>query len=115
MMILPRAILWSVFLLVYTYAFAQEGLRPEEVMRLSKLQKEIRGTYQIQMLGTRKQPAVPLELIQQIENNRKENEVSYINYCSDYRIMVLPRNRISSDSFIPIQPITFISLNEIDQ
>lgn len=66
------------------------------------------------MLGTRKQPAVPLTLIQQIENNRKENEVSYINYCSDYRIMVLPRNRISSESFIPVKPITIIPLDELD-
>ena len=114
-MIASRAILGFSFLLIAAPSFGQEGLQPEKVVALTKLQKEIRGTYQIQMLGTRKQPVIPLELIQQIENNRKENEVSYINYCSDYRIMVLPRNIISSESFIPVKPITFISLDETDQ
>ncbi len=114
-MIASRAILGFLFLLIVASSFGQEGLQPEKVVALTKLQKEIEGTYQIQMLGTRKQPIVPLEVIRLIEDKRKENEIYYINYCPDYRIMVLPRNRISSESFVPVKPITFISLNEIDQ
>ena len=114
-MIASKAILGFSFLLIAASSFGQEGLQPDKGVALTKLQKAIEGTYQIQMLGTRKQPIVPLEVIRQIEDKRKENEIFYINYCPDYRIMVLPRNMISSESFVPVKPITFISLNEIDQ
>ena len=90
--------------------FAQEDLSKEEVELYTQMTHQAAGTYQFQMVNTRDLPTVPLSIIKQIEENRDVNEVVYYQYSEKMRIMILPKNTIKAEGFIPIESIKYVSI-----
>lgn len=66
---------------------------------LQALKKELKGTYQIQMLGTRKKAAIPMSLYGKIDSARKEKEVVYYEVSDLMRVKILPRQTIEAKGF----------------
>ena len=74
--------------------------------------KEAHGTYQIQMINTRKMPAIPISLISEIEEKRHQNEVRYFNFKDNIKIKILPKDVIKSTTFEPIERIVHLNSNK---
>jgi len=75
--------------------------------------EEIEGTWQIQMMGTRKKPAIPITICKKITEERLKSKVHYIQINPLMRIMVLPKTTINSPHFTPIPRIKYLTADEI--
>lgn len=82
---------------------AQSEGSEAEAKDLLKLKKELKGTYQIQMVGTRKRAAIPLSLYEKIDSVRKEEELVYYKVSDIMRVKVLPSSQIEAEGFKGIQ------------
>jgi len=102
-----KVILFVVFLLTAAFVKAQDNLSPEEVQRLTELHQSIRGTYQIQTNGLRKQSALDLKMVEQIDAARNESEITFIEYGPNRRILILPRQTIEAKDFKPIKLLSY--------
>nr|WP_294936622.1 hypothetical protein [uncultured Flavobacterium sp.] len=83
---------YVILLLVFfpTFLFAQET---------AKWPNKMEGTYQIEFLKTAKEPvAVTGEILQKIEANRKEGQISYLIINEQCRIKILPKNALSESN-----------------
>lgn len=87
--------------------------RKAETSRLMSLLNKLEGTYQIQVIDSREQPTIPLTLMETIELNRHVTEVKYIWLKSNMRVKILPKNEISSPSFIGIPRVINISASDL--
>lgn len=77
---------------------AQNDARTEnrEAMEaFKKLDKRLKGTYQIQMIDTRALPQTSYELLKRIEEERKPNQRTYFNFKKNIRVMVLSEDEIN--------------------
>ena len=57
--------------------YSQADLPKEKVQELVALNNQLAGTWQVQMVGTRSQPIIPINLIERIEAIRSNSEVKY--------------------------------------
>ncbi|MFP5471585.1 MAG: hypothetical protein ACLGGV_08300, partial [Bacteroidia bacterium] len=55
----------------------KEELSKERIEQISQLNQQFEGTYQIQMIDTRKQPALPFDLVERVNAVRKQNEETF--------------------------------------
>jgi len=101
-----------VFLFTAAFTQAQDNLPAEKVSELTELHRQIRGTFQIQIEGTRKQQALTLSMVEQIENARSETEITFIPFGSQHRILILPRQTIEADGFKPIKLLSYSYTDE---
>lgn len=109
-----RFVFILLFLIVSTTTvIAQETLSQDEVEELQSMSIKAKGTYQIQMIDTRSLPTIPLSLIKEIEKNRNDNEIVYLNINSNMRIKILSRTMINKNDFVLIDQIVYISSNEL--
>ena len=107
-----KVILVVVFLSTAAFAKAQDNLSPEKVVELTELHQSIRGTYQIQLDGIRKQVALTLSMVEQIDAARSETEITYLPYSAQIRILILPRQTIRAKDFKPIKSVSHKYTNE---
>ncbi|MBW8049528.1 MAG: hypothetical protein FVQ77_04165 [Cytophagales bacterium] len=94
-------------------AFAQVSNEKKTVVKQSvnQLSKELEGTWQIQVINSRKMPAIPIQVVETIEQRRLDNDTSYYYLDPDIRIMILPRKVISNKNFQKLEKITYISID----
>ena len=107
-----KVILVVVFLSTAAFAKAQDNLSPEKVVELTELHQSIRGTYQIQLDGIRKQVALTLSMVEQIDAARSETEITYLPYGTKIRILILPRQTIKAKDFKSIKSVSHKYTNE---
>lgn len=91
-----------ILLLVFfpMFLFAQEK---------AKLKSNLEGTYQIEFLKSAKEPiGMSPDLIEKIENARKEIQVSYVVVNEHCRIKVLPKNLIAKAQIRPLEEYVIV-------
>jgi hypothetical protein len=66
------------------------------------------GTFQIQVVNSRINPTVGVEIIEKIESERKETEIVYIPLRENVRIMVLPNREILNADFKKIPYFQYV-------
>lgn len=75
-----------------------------------QLQTELQGKFQIQMIGTRAQPAISQELLLEIKNRQNQTETVYFDYKPTIRIMILSKNEVTNGLIIsPEEEIIYIN------
>jgi hypothetical protein len=95
---------------------AQSDLSEEEVQELKSLQKDLKGTYQIQVIGSRAKPAIPLALYRTIDEKRDPEEVVYHEMSERMRVKILPEKQIQSSDFEGVEErIVHISEKEAER
>ncbi len=65
------------------------------------------GTYQIVITATKQVPVFTDELLITIEQNRKEDEIVYLDLQPGVRITILPRTTINAPGFVPLEEIVY--------
>jgi len=88
---------------------SDENNKTAEKLSLDQLSKKLEGTWQIQVINSRKRPAISIQVVETIEQRRLDNDTSYYYLDPDIRIMILPRKVISNKNFQKLEKISFIS------
>ena len=96
-------------LFVPLLSFSQSSLLKSQVDQYTTMFKEAQGTYQIQMINTKKMPAIPIRLISDIEKQRHQSEVKYLFLDENIKIMILPKDVIENSEFVQIEKIIHLS------
>ena len=103
------------FLVLSSETKAQETVKssrtPEEQKVFDALNQrwnKALGTFQIQVVNSRINPTVGVEIIEKIEASRKETEIVYISLRENVRIMVLPNREIQKADFVKIPYFQYI-------
>lgn len=65
-----------------------------------QLQAELQGKFQIQMIGTRAQPAISEELLEEIKSRQSQSEKVFFDYKANIRIMILSKEEVSNGIII---------------
>ena len=89
------------FFMLSLTVFGQDTTKNTNVTIAEKL-KKYEGTFQIQVKNPRLKPAIPYNIDELIETNRKETEVTYVQLGTTVRLMVLPKSEIRKKSKIDI-------------
>lgn len=53
------------------------------------------GTFQFQIINSRINPQIDINVIDEIEKSRDENKIIYIDYKENIKIMILPKSAIA--------------------
>ena len=69
----------------------------------TKLQKAAKGTYQFIVENTKSQVAFSDEILYEVEKNRDDKEIKYLQLGSQAKVKILPRSVINSKDFVPLQ------------
>lgn len=80
-----------------------------KMKKLREKWDEAQGTFQIQIVNSRKNPQVDVAIIDNILKVRKKEEIIYIPLMEDVRIMVLPLSKIQSSDFKKIELYKYVS------
>lgn len=67
------------------------------------------GTWQIQVINSRNQPYIPGNIIELVTENRKADEVMYMQLGTEVRLKILPLVEINRPGFIPLEKIVHIT------
>ncbi len=70
--------------------------------------ENIEGTYQIQVINSRNQPLIPVNLKELVLKNRDATKIIYIPFGTDVRIKVMSTSEINKTGFKPLEPIANI-------
>lgn len=68
-----------------------------------KVQKAAKGTYQFIVDNIKSQVVFSDEILYEVEKNRDEKEIKYLQLGSQAKVKILPRSVINSADFIPIK------------
>ena len=103
------------FFIISTEIIAQETVKPSRTPEEQKVFDALNqrwnkalGTFQIQVVNSRINPTVGVEIIEKIEANRKETEIVYIPLRENVRIMILPNREIQKADFVKIPYFQYI-------
>jgi preprotein translocase subunit SecF len=69
------------------------------------------GTFQFQVINSRLQPSINVNIIEKIESNRHQTDTVYLKYTEEIRIMILPVKTIQRADFKKLDLIRHISQN----
>ena len=67
----------------------------EEKELLKNRWEKALGTFQFQIINSRINPQIDINIIDEIEKNRDENKIIYINYKENIKIMILSKSTIA--------------------
>lgn len=90
-------ILNSVFSQENTYEITNNKNSQNEIQLLTK---ELKGIYQIQMIGIRSKPTIPQDLLIEIKQKQKKSERVYFDYKKNIKIMILSKDEIMKGEMI---------------
>lgn len=103
------------FFAISTEIIAQETVKPSRTPEeqkafdvLNQRWNKALGTFQIQVVNSRINPTVGVEIIEKIEADRKESEIVYISLRENVRIMVLPHREILKADFVKIPYFQYV-------
>ncbi|MCD6069253.1 MAG: hypothetical protein K0S33_4079 [Bacteroidetes bacterium] len=102
----------SLFMLLSISSFSQAN-GGNETERLMTLNKQLEGTFQIQIIDSREQPTFPLSTLDEIRAKRDTGTVQYIWLKSNVRILILPKNEIADKNFKRLERVKYISSSEM--
>jgi len=109
---MQKLIFCFAFIVICLKATAQSG-SPQLTQAENLLkEKEIEGTYQIQVINSRANPFIPGNLKEIIQKNRSQSETIYVSLGTMVRLKILSENEIKRTDFVPLQKIKHISLEE---
>ena len=97
------------FSLIPTFFISQRNLSEADVSYYTSMLKVAEGTYQIQMINTRKEPILPINIIDKIENIRHQTDIKYLNLNSETRIKVLSKELIENPTFNNIKKVIYLN------
>ena len=100
-----KKISFLIILFLPILTLSQRVLSKSQVDQFTSMLQDAQGTYQIQMIGTRKMPAIPISLISDIEKLRHQSEVKYLFLDENIKIMILPKDVIENSQFVQIEKI----------
>ena len=107
-----KKISFLIILFLPILSLSQSVLSKSKVDQYTTMFKKAQGTYQIQMINTRKMPVIPLSLISKIEKKRHQSEDRYFNFKENIKIKILPKDVIESTTFEPIERIVHLNSNQ---
>ena len=103
------------FFVISIEIIAQETVKPSRKPEEQKVFDALNqrwnkalGTFQIQVVNSRINPTVGVEIIEKIEASRKETEIVYISLRENVRIMILPNREIQKADFVKIPYFQYI-------
>lgn len=103
------------FLVLSAETKAQEMVKPSRSPEEQKVFDALNqrwnkalGTFQIQVVNSRINPTVGVEIIEKIEASRKEAEIVYISLRENVRIMILPIREIQKVDFVKIPYFQYV-------
>lgn len=96
------------FSLIPTFFISQRNLSEADVSHYTSMLKAAEGTYQIQMINTRKEPVFPINIIDKIENIRHQTEEKYFLYEKNIKIIILPKKVINEQDFVKLDKVVHI-------
>jgi hypothetical protein len=105
----------SFFMFISTCLFAQQnqtGLDKKEenkknIENFKQLRNELDGIYQIQMIDTRYDAIISMDLLNEIKKRRLPNEEVKFNFQKNMRILILPLN--TSRKFNQTEQVIFVN------
>jgi hypothetical protein len=65
------------------------------------------GTYQIEIHNVRYQPYIPGNILEIVENSRRDHEVTYYPLDENMRIRILSRDEINNNNFQKLEFIKY--------
>lgn len=66
-------------------------------------QKAAKGTYQFIVNNAKAQVAFSEEILYEVEKNRDDKEVKFLQLGTQAKVKILPRSEINSPGFVPIK------------
>lgn len=93
--------------------YAQEELSKEDAQKYATMFNNAGGTYQFQIIDSREKLTIPFSFIQQIEDARDEDEIVYIPFKENVRVMILPKNAIISGNYEALEKFAFINSSDL--
>ena len=75
-----------------------------EAKRLSGLSAKMEGTYQLQIINSRKEVIFPINLLDAIEEKRSENDTVLFEVNDIARFIILPKKIINNPGFKKLSP-----------
>ncbi|MEO8762289.1 MAG: hypothetical protein ABI448_15445 [Bacteroidia bacterium] len=85
-----------------------------ESQRLMNLYNKLEGTYQIQIINSREEPAIPLTIMDSIEIKRQQITTVYFWLKSNVRVMVPAYSVINKQGFSPLERVKYLSSTDIN-
>lgn len=89
--------------------YSQQKFSKEEISEIHQLNKKFEGTYQVQVVNSRNQVALPFDLIKTIEKERKQSQEVFYKIDDNIRIRILPRNTINNRGFAKLEKLKYIT------
>lgn len=97
------------FSIFFFFSFAALGQSRLQAKNSSK--KAAKGTYQFIVTNSKSDVTFSEEILSEVEKNRLDNEVKFLQLGDQVKVKILPRSEINSPSFVPIKE-EIIYLNE---
>jgi hypothetical protein len=66
------------------------------------------GTYQIQVVNTRMQPAVPVDILQEVTKKRKKSERTMLSVSEHVRILIFSEEEINDPNFVAPKKFLYV-------
>jgi hypothetical protein len=99
---MKKIFLGIIAMFLFSFSQAQSDSKTP-VSDNSKIREELKGTYQIQILGfNRDQVSLPDNIYETIKSKRTEDKVAYHYITEKIRIKILPEKIIRAKDFLPI-------------
>lgn len=102
-------LLFVIIVFVSHNAVLAQTAPKEETQRLTQLLQELEGTYQIQIINSRKEIAYNLSLMDIIVAQRHQTEVVYYQLKENVRVKILPFSEINKENFVRLERIKHIA------
>lgn len=71
-------------------------------------EKAAKGTYQFIIPVSKVQPVFSEEILIDVEKNRDENEIKYMQLEHNVKVKILPRKTITAADFKPLEEIVYV-------
>ncbi|MEO8760449.1 MAG: hypothetical protein ABI448_06130 [Bacteroidia bacterium] len=104
--------IFSCFLSLHQLHAQEMPKEKVESQRLMNLYNKLEGTYQIQIINSREEPAIPLTIMDSIEIKRQQNTTVYFWLKSNVRVMIPAYSLINKQDFSLLERVKYVSSNE---
>ncbi len=95
---------------VYSNCYGQEK---REYNNYYELENELRGAYQIQMLGVRTKPSISNDLLEQVKLHQQQSSRTFLNYREHIRVEIISKDEMNNGIvFTPEELIIYLNEGE---
>jgi hypothetical protein len=104
---LLKLFLTVLLLATVTPSFSQTDGAREAQEKHFALQRELKGVFQIQMVGVRTKPAISTDLYERVVKEQLQSATAVFMYNENMRIVVLSRDAVSKGELFSDEEIIF--------